>query len=296
MATQRTILQRLLPVKESIPPQQGNFFVEAKVGLRHSIVEVLFSRCIYSVSALKDFSPYFKSLNDFTEFKQERLGPPRKCFIILALVGFEPKPLKGKNTTTWLGIGTLDKLCEPVRSLLRVKRQKFEAKIKYKHLGNNTFTVQGLGHPRIIHRDIKGANILIDNNFEAMVADFGLVRLTAENHTHVSTRVMGTFGYLAPEYASTGKLTEKSDVFSFGIMLLELITGKPPVDLTNKMEDTLVDWARPLLDRALATGNHDELIDPRLEGNYDHGEMQRMVACASASIRHSAKRRPKMSQ
>ncbi|KAL1107051.1 hypothetical protein V6Z11_D03G015500, partial [Gossypium hirsutum] len=151
-------------------------------------------------------------------------------------------------------------------------------------------------HPRIIHRDIKGANILIDNNFEAMVADFGLVRLTAENHTHVSTRVMGTFGYLAPEYASTGKLTEKSDVFSFGIMLLELITGKPPVDLTNKMEDTLVDWARPLLDRALATGNHDELIDPRLEGNYDHDEMQRMVACASASIRHSAKRRPKMSQ
>ncbi|KAG4212424.1 hypothetical protein ERO13_A02G164700v2 [Gossypium hirsutum] len=151
-------------------------------------------------------------------------------------------------------------------------------------------------HPRIIHRDIKGANILIDNNFEAMVADFGLVRLTAENHTHVSTRVMGTFGYLAPEYASTGKLTEKSDVFSFGIMLLELITGKPPVDLTNKMEDTLVDWARPLLDRALATGNHDELIDPCLEGNYDHSEMQRMVACASASIRHSAKRRPKMSQ
>ncbi|TYH78820.1 hypothetical protein ES332_D03G015600v1 [Gossypium tomentosum] len=151
-------------------------------------------------------------------------------------------------------------------------------------------------HPRIIHRDIKGANILIDNNFEAMVADFGLVRLTAENHTHVSTRVMGTFGYLAPEYASTGKLTEKSDVFSFGIMLLELITGKPPVDLTNKMEDTLVDWARPLLDRALATSNHDELIDPRLEGNYDHDEMQRMVACASASIRHSAKRRPKMSQ
>ncbi|MBA0851582.1 hypothetical protein Goshw_022437, partial [Gossypium schwendimanii] len=193
------------------------------------------------------------------------------------------------------------------QALKGVKRRKFEAKIKYKHLGNNTFTVQAYfnflicwlnyaGHPRIIHRDIKGANILIDNNFEAMVADFGLVRLTAENHTHVSTRVMGTFGYLAPEYASTGKLTEKSDVFSFGIMLLELITGKPPVDLSNKMEDTLVDWARPLLDRALATGNHDELIDPRLEGNYDHGEMQRMVACALASIRHSAKRRPKMSQ
>ncbi|GMI86410.1 proline-rich extensin-like receptor kinase 4 [Hibiscus trionum] len=149
-------------------------------------------------------------------------------------------------------------------------------------------------HPHIIHRDIKAANILIDNNFEAMVADFGLARLSTENETHVSTSVMGTFGYLAPEYASSGKLTEKSDVYSFGIMLLELITGKLPID--NTMEDTLVDWARPLLDRAVETGNHVQLVDPRLERDYDHMQMQRMVVCASASVRHSAKRRPKMSQ
>lgn len=151
-------------------------------------------------------------------------------------------------------------------------------------------------HPRIIHRDIKAANILIDSNFEAMVADFGLAKLTSDNYTHVSTRVMGTFGYLAPEYASSGKLTEKSDVFSFGVMLLELITGKRPVDNTNRMEDSLVDWARPLLSQSLEEGNFDELADPLLERNYNPQEMARMVACAAASIRHSAKKRPKMSQ
>ncbi|KAK8587096.1 hypothetical protein V6N13_086101 [Hibiscus sabdariffa] len=149
-------------------------------------------------------------------------------------------------------------------------------------------------HPRIIHRDIKSANILLDNNFEAMVADFGLAKLSSDNYTHVSTRVMGTFGYLAPEYASSGKLTDRSDVFSFGVMLLELITGKQPIDVS--MDDSLVDWARPLLARALEDGNFDGLVDPRLQKNYNHNEMQRMIACAAASIRHSARKRPRMSQ
>ncbi|XP_034682960.1 proline-rich receptor-like protein kinase PERK4 isoform X1 [Vitis riparia] len=150
-------------------------------------------------------------------------------------------------------------------------------------------------HPKIIHRDIKTANILLDYNFEAMVADFGLAKLSTDNCTHVSTRVMGTFGYLAPEYASSGKLTEKSDVFSYGVMLLELLTGRRPVD-NAIFEESLVDWARPLLSRALAEGNYDELVDRFLENNYNTQEMARMVACAAASIRHSAKRRPKMSQ
>ncbi|EFH38836.1 predicted protein [Arabidopsis lyrata subsp. lyrata] len=99
--------------------------------------------------------------------------------------------------------------------------------------------------------------------------NFGLAKLSQDNYTHVSTRVMGTFGYLAPEYASSGKLSDKSDVFSFGVMLLELITGRPHVDLTGEMEDSLVDWVSR---------------SPPLH------------SVSSAAIRHSARRRPKMSQ
>lgn len=150
-------------------------------------------------------------------------------------------------------------------------------------------------HPRIIHRDIKTANILIDLSFEAKVADFGLAKLSSENYTHVSTRVMGTFGYLAPEYAASGKLTEKSDVFSFGVMLLELVTGRRPIDPSAE-EDSLVDWARPLISRAMDEGIFDGLVDARLENDFDAQEMLRLIACAGASIRHSAKRRPRMSQ
>ncbi|KAL3631895.1 Proline-rich receptor-like protein kinase perk1 [Castilleja foliolosa] len=151
--------------------------------------------------------------------------------------------------------------------------------------------------PKIIHRDIKSSNILLDENFEAKVADFGLARLYSETDTHVSTRVMGTFGYLAPEYALTGKLTYKSDVFSFGVVLLELITGRRPIDRSqNYLDDNIIDWARPLLTQALEDNNFDSVADPKLQKDYNSIEMTRMVTCASVCVRHLARRRPRMSQ
>ncbi|KAL3831115.1 hypothetical protein ACJIZ3_019917 [Penstemon smallii] len=152
-------------------------------------------------------------------------------------------------------------------------------------------------HPRIIHRDIKSSNILLDNNFEARVSDFGLAKLAIDANTHVTTRVMGTFGYMAPEYASSGKLTEKSDVYSFGVVLLELVTGRKPVDSSQPLGDeSLVEWARPLLSHALETEEFGALADPKLEGNYVDGEMFRMIEAAAACIRHSSAKRPKMGQ
>ncbi|KAF7822346.1 proline-rich receptor-like protein kinase PERK8 [Senna tora] len=152
-------------------------------------------------------------------------------------------------------------------------------------------------HPRIIHRDIKSSNILLDNNFEAQVSDFGLAKLALDTYTHVTTRVMGTFGYMAPEYATSGKLTEKSDVYSFGVVLLELITGRKPVDVSQPIGDeSLVEWARPLLIEALDNEDFDIIVDPKLEKSYNRNEMFRMIEAAAACVRHSATKRPRMSQ
>ncbi|VVA36464.1 PREDICTED: proline-rich receptor [Prunus dulcis] len=152
-------------------------------------------------------------------------------------------------------------------------------------------------HPRVIHRDIKSSNILLDNNFEARVSDFGLAKLALDANTHISTRVMGTFGYVAPEYASSGKLTEKSDVYSYGVVLLELITGRKPVDTSQPMGDeSLVEWARPLLSYALDNEEFEGVVDPKLGKNYIESEMFRMIEIAAACVRHSSAKRPRMGQ
>ncbi|XP_022155277.1 probable serine/threonine-protein kinase At1g01540 [Momordica charantia] len=149
--------------------------------------------------------------------------------------------------------------------------------------------------PCVIHRDFKASNILLENNFNAKVADFGLAKQAPEGRAnYLSTRVMGTFGYVAPEYAMTGHLLVKSDVYSYGVVLLELLTGRKPVDMSQPSgQENLVTWARPILrdkDRL------EELADPRLGGKYPKEDFVRVCTIAAACVAPEAGQRPTMGE
>ncbi|XP_073298584.1 probable serine/threonine-protein kinase PBL7 isoform X1 [Primulina huaijiensis] len=148
-------------------------------------------------------------------------------------------------------------------------------------------------NPPVIHRDFKSSNILLDENFHAKVSDFGLAKLGSEKAGgHVSTRVLGTQGYVAPEYALTGHLTTKSDVYSYGIVLLELLTGRVPVDMKGPPgEGVLVSWALPRLTDREKVG---EIMDPALEGQYSMKEVIQVAAIAAMCVQPEADYRPLM--
>ncbi|WVZ78802.1 hypothetical protein U9M48_026453 [Paspalum notatum var. saurae] len=133
--------------------------------------------------------------------------------------------------------------------------------------------------PRIVHRDIKSSNILLDASLEARVADFGLARLMLPDRTHVTTEMVGTPGYIPPEYGQAWVATRRGDVYSFGVVLLELLTGRRPVELLAAQWE-LVGWVT----RMRALGRHDEVLDHRLRGNGDEAQMMYVLDLACLCV------------
>ncbi|KAH0449020.1 hypothetical protein IEQ34_022820 [Dendrobium chrysotoxum] len=151
------------------------------------------------------------------------------------------------------------------------------------------------GCPRpVIHRDVKSSNILLSDECEPMLSDFGLAIWGPTSSPYLTHGdVVGTFGYIAPEYFMYGKVSIKIDVYAFGVVLLELLTGRKPInDESPKGLESLVMWATPILER----GDFMELLDPNLDGKYEENQMKRMVFAASLCIRRSARCRPHMNQ
>ncbi|KAK1428472.1 hypothetical protein QVD17_17307 [Tagetes erecta] len=149
-------------------------------------------------------------------------------------------------------------------------------------------------NPPVIYRDLKASNILLDQDYNVKLSDFGLAKLgPVGDKSHVSTRVMGTYGYCAPEYQKTGQLTVKSDVYSFGVVLLELITGRRVVDTTRRNKDqNLVSWANPIFKEPQ---RFVELADPLLNGDYPEKGLSQAVAVAAMCLNEDASVRPLIS-
>ncbi|KAI3969382.1 hypothetical protein MKX01_019943 [Papaver californicum] len=145
---------------------------------------------------------------------------------------------------------------------------------------------------KIVHRDIKCTNVLLDKDLNPKISDFGLAKLDEEDDTHISTRIAGTRGYMAPEYALRGYLTDKADVYSFGVVALELVSGKSNISYRTKEECVyLLDWALVLQ----KNGNLMELVDPKLGSKFDKEEVLRMINIALMCTNTSPTLRPKMS-
>ncbi|KAK2368185.1 putative leucine-rich repeat receptor serine/threonine-protein kinase [Trifolium repens] len=145
---------------------------------------------------------------------------------------------------------------------------------------------------KVVHRDIKATNVLLDTKLDPKISDFGLAKLDEEDNTHISTRIAGTYGYMAPEYAMHGYLTDKADVYSFGVVALEIVSGKSNTLYRSKEEAFyLLDWAHLLKER----GDIMELVDKRLGSNFRKKEVTVMINVALLCTNATSNLRPSMS-
>nr|XP_043633572.1 serine/threonine-protein kinase PBS1 [Erigeron canadensis] len=148
--------------------------------------------------------------------------------------------------------------------------------------------------PSIIYRDMKSANILLGEGYHPKISDLGLAKFgPLGDKLYVSTRVMGTVGYCAPEYGFTGHLTIKSDTYSFGVVLLELVTGRQAVDKTKEGGQYLIEWAQPML---IDKKGYVKLADPKMNGEFMQRSVRKAVEVALMCMNDDVENRPDMSE
>ncbi|KAL8200576.1 hypothetical protein R6Q57_011915 [Mikania cordata] len=174
-------------------------------------------------------------------------------------------------------------LCSPLTWEIRMKIIIGTAKAL-------TYLHEGL-EPKVVHRDIKSSNILLDKFWNPKVSDFGLAKLLGSDKNYITTRVMGTLGYVAPEYASTGMVNERSDVYSFGILFMELITGRYPVDYKRPQEEVhLVEWLRKMVNDRCP----EKILDPKMIEKPSSRVLKRALVVALRCVDLNTDKRPKI--
>ncbi|CAD6202768.1 unnamed protein product [Miscanthus lutarioriparius] len=243
------------------------------------------------VVAVKDLFDHKGQAEKEFKVEVEAIGKVRHKHLV-GLIGYcaeGPKRMllyefvENGNLEQWLhgDVGPVSPLTWEIRMKIAVGTAKG---IAYLH--------EGL-EPKVVHRDIKSSNILLDKKWNPKVSDFGMAKVLGSGSSYVTTRVMGTFGYVAPEYASTGMLNESSDIYSFGVLLMELISGRSPVDYNRPAgEVNLVEWFRGMV----GSRRVEDLVDPRIAAPPPSRVLNRVLLVCLRCIDADAHKRPKMGQ
>ncbi|XP_062216302.1 probable receptor-like serine/threonine-protein kinase At4g34500 [Phragmites australis] len=243
------------------------------------------------VVAVKDLFDHKGQAEKEFKVEVETIGKVRHKHLV-GLIGYcaeGPKRMlvyefvENGNLEQWLhgDVGPVSPLTWEIRMKIAVGTAKG---IAYLH--------EGL-EPKVVHRDIKSSNILLDKKWNPKVSDFGMAKVLGSGSSYVTTRVMGTFGYVAPEYASTGMLNESSDIYSFGVLMMELITGRSPVDYNRPAgEVNLVEWFKGMV----GSRRVEDLVDPRIEAPPPPRALNKVLLVCLRCIDSDAHKRPKMGQ
>ncbi|KAH6792249.1 Leucine-rich repeat protein kinase family protein [Perilla frutescens var. hirtella] len=237
--------------------------------------------------ALKRIFKVSDGFNRFFERELEILGSIKHRYLV-NLRGYCNSPTSQLLIYDFLSGGSLDEALQE-----RAEQLDWETRLNI-IMG----AAKGLAYlhhdcsPRIIHRDIKSSNILLDGNFDARVSDFGLAKLLEDEESHITTIVAGTFGYLAPEYMQSGRATQKTDVYSFGVLLLEIVSGKRPTDASFIEKGlNIVGW----LNYLVAENRQREIVDPHCE-RVQAETFDALLSVAAQCVSSGPEYRPTMQQ